>query len=137
MSNSKFYVLVAGSRSFADYDLMVAKLDAFLSRQIVDHRSICIVSGGARGADQLAERYARMRDFELRVFPADWNQFGKSAGYRRNRQMHEFIAQYKHRGCVCFWDGQSRGTTHNFSLAKEFNTPLRVVRFEDKSSASK
>ncbi len=120
-----FYLLVAGSRSFTNYQYLSSSLDKLL----VNQSDITIVSGGARGADSLAERYARERGYQLRVFPANWNQFGKSAGYRRNRQMHEFIAQFPNRGCVCFWDGSSRGTAHNFDLANEFHTPLRIKRF--------
>lgn len=120
-----FYLLVAGSRSFDDYQFLSASLDKLL----VNQSDVTVVSGGARGADTLAERYAHERGYQVRVFPADWNKFGKSAGYRRNRQMHEFIAQFPNRGCVCFWDGNSRGTTHNFDLANEFHTPLRIKRF--------
>lgn len=126
MSNSRFLLLVAGSRTFNDYELMDSTLDNLLQNVSED---IVIVSGGAQGADKLAERYAIEHDYQLRVFPADWDRFGKSAGYKRNRQMHEFIATSERRGCVCFWDGESRGTKHNFALAKEFNTPLRIKRF--------
>jgi len=133
-NSSYFICLVAGSRSFNDYELLSQTLDNLLSNQ----PKVAIVSGGARGADSLAERYAKEHNLPLKVFPADWNRFGKSAGYKRNRQMHEFIAQFKNRGCVCFWDGQSRGTAHNFELCKEFNNPLRIKRFkaESKGSAS-
>ena len=60
------------------------------------------------------------------VFPADWEKFGKSAGYRRNFQMHEYIASFPKRECVCFWDGKSKGTAHNFKLAEDFNMKLEV-----------
>lgn len=126
-----FYLLVVGSRTFTDYDLMCTKLDHLLSRYTEMCVPICIVSGGARGADQLAERYAKDHDYQLEVFPADWNKYGKSAGYRRNREMHRYISQMNRScGCVAFWDGQSRGTAHNFKLAEEFNVPLRIIRFE-------
>lgn len=126
MSTSKFYLLVAGSRTFNDFSLMESKLDKLLSN-VSDE--IVIVSGGARGADRLAERYARSKGYELKVFNADWNRFGKSAGFKRNVQMHQFIAESEHRGCACFWDGKSRGTAHNFKLAEQFKTPLRIIRF--------
>lgn len=127
-----FYLLVVGSRTFRDYDLMREKLDHLLSRYTSMCVPICIVSGGARGADTLAERYAKERNYELEVFPADWDKYGKSAGYRRNREMHRFISQCNRDcGCVAFWDGQSRGTAHNFKLAEEYNVPLRIVRFEN------
>lgn len=124
-SPETFYCLVAGSRTFNDYDLMCKSLDYQLWNK---RGNVVIVSGGAKGADALAERYAKERGYGLKVFPADWS-IGKSAGYRRNEQMHRYISQFQQRGCVCFWDGQSHGTAHNFELCKSFGTNLRVFRF--------
>lgn len=123
----EFYLLVAGSRTFDNYDLLRNTLDVCLSKKT--NKTIHVVSGGAKGADSLAERYAKERGYQLHVFKADWNTFGKSAGYRRNEQMHQFIAQYPDRGCVCFWDGSSKGTAHNFDLCKTYGTPIRIKRF--------
>ena len=82
---NEFYLLVAGSRSFNNYSLLKEKLDYLLKNQI--SKEIHIVSGGAKGTDTLAERYAREKGYQLHIFPADWNSFGKSAGYLRNKQM--------------------------------------------------
>ena len=59
---------------------------------------------------------------------ADWDKYGRSAGYRRNESMHLFISapSDRKRGCVCFWDMQSPGTKHNFKLSLDYGTPLRV-----------
>lgn len=119
-----FYCLVVGSRTFNNYQLLSNTLDKLLK----NHKDITIISGGARGADTLAERYAKERSYTLKIFPADWS-LGKSAGYIRNKTMHEFIAQFPNRGCVAFWDGISRGTQHNFELVKTYNTQLRIVKF--------
>lgn len=121
-----FYLLIAGSRTFNNYDLLKRWCDFFLQNQ---KGTIHIVSGGARGADTLAEQYAKERGYQLHVFPADWNRYGNRAGYIRNEEMHEFIAKEYKRGVVCFWDGQSKGTAHNFELSKTYNNPLRIVRF--------
>lgn len=129
MSN-KFYLLVAGSRTFTDAELMDSKLSRILDRVALEFDQIVLVNGCARGADALALQLAKHYGWEVKLFPADWDTYGKSAGYRRNREMHQFLAQHKNRGCVCFWDGESRGTAHNFSLAKEFDTPLRVIKFK-------
>lgn len=124
-----FYLLVAGSRTFDNYPIMALVTDWALSRQVRKNRKIIIVSGGAHGADTLAERYARERGYQLHVMPADWKTYGKSAGYRRNNDMHEYIKQHEHRGVLCFWDLQSRGTQHNFKLSLEGNTPLIVYDY--------
>lgn len=119
-----FYVLIVGSRSFDDFDLLVAKCDKLLA----NHQEVTVVSGGARGADTLAKRYARLRNLGYVEFRAEWS-LGKSAGYRRNEQMHAFISQFEHRGVIAFWDGSSKGTAHSFKLAQQYNNPLRLVRY--------
>lgn len=119
-----FYCLVVGSRTFSDYELMKQRLDLLLRNQ----NNVVIVSGGARGADSLAERYAKEKGHPCKVFPADWS-LGKRAGFIRNKQMHEYIASFDRRGAVAFWDGSSRGTAQNFELAKQYNNPIRIVRF--------
>lgn len=125
-----FYLLIAGSRRYNNYIEMKAKTDYFISNKIKEGCKIHIVSGGAKGADALAKQYAIQNRFEYHEFPADWNRYGKSAGYIRNKQMHIFIAQYPYRGVLCFWDGKSRGTKHNFGLAETYKTPLRIVQYK-------
>ncbi|MCD8083858.1 MAG: DUF2493 domain-containing protein [Clostridiales bacterium] len=120
-----FFCLVAGSRTFRDYDLMRRSLDYLLSLQ----QKVVIVSGGARGADTLAEQYAKERGYDLRVFPAKWNEYGKIAGMIRNEEMQQYIAKSNNRGIVAFWDGKSRGTAQNFELAQKYKNPVRLIRF--------
>lgn len=60
-----FYCLIVGSRSFSDYELFVAKCDLLLR----NWGSVVIVSGGARGADALAKRYAVDRGYCYMEFP--------------------------------------------------------------------
>lgn len=125
---NNFYMLVAGSRGYNNYTEMCQVLDFLLKNQIEQGKHIVIVSGGARGADALAEQYADEKGYEKHIMTADWNRYGKSAGYRRNEDMHLYISapSDKKRGCVCFWDMQSSGTRHNFGLAKSYGTPIRV-----------
>ena len=87
-----FYCLIVGSRSFSDSDLFVAKCDLLLR----NWGSVVIVSGGARGADALAKRYAVDRGYCYMEFPADWDTYGRRAGYIRNRAMHEYISNPLH-----------------------------------------
>lgn len=121
-----FYCLVVGSRTFKDYDFLSSKLDSLLKNQ----DKVTIVSGGAYGADSLAEKYALDNDLPLVLFRANWDRDGNAAGFKRNARMHEYISQFEKRGCVAFWDGISKGTKHNFDLAKKYNTPLKIIRFQ-------
>ena len=119
-----FYCLVVGSRSFDNYELLESTLDKLL----INYREITIVSGGAKGADTLAEEYAAANGYECMVFKANWQQHGRAAGIFRNEEMHRYISQFEKRRCVAFWDGQSKGTYSNFALAKKYNNPLRILR---------
>lgn len=127
----EFYLLVAGSRGFNSYNEFCNCIDIVLKKQIAYGNDIIIVSGGARGADKMAEQYAKEHNYRCEVFPAEWNKYGKKAGFIRNSEMQAFISNPsdKKRGCICFWDLQSPGTKQNFKLAKTFNTQLRVYDF--------
>lgn len=116
-------IIVAGSRSFTDYSLLERKLDILLSRKVERGEPIEIISGGARGADALGERYPRERGYECTVIPADWQKYGRSAGYRRNEQMAAMAD-----AVVCFWDGQSPGTRHMIEIARNMGLALRLIR---------
>ncbi len=128
----KFFCLVVGSRTFNDYAYMEKTLDNLLKNQM---GRVVIVSGGAKGADSLAERYAKERGYDLEVFPADWEKHGNSAGYIRNGEMHEYIAKMEKRGVVAFWDGESKGTANNFELAKKYGNPIRKILFRPQRNA--
>ena len=125
-----FALLVAGSRGIANKEEIYNHLDKLLSKVKNRCKYIIIVEGGADGVDTIAGEYAKEREYLLRVMPADWIKHGKSAGYIRNKAMHELIANYKQRGCVLFWDGKSKGTAHSFELAKKYKNPIRAIRMK-------
>lgn len=113
-------VIVAGSRTINDYALVGTKLNECFANWSTDQ--VEIVSGGARGVDRLGERFAKEYNLPCKVFPADWNTYGKSAGYKRNVQMAEYATHL-----VAFWDGQSRGTKHMIDIAEKKGMPIRVI----------
>jgi hypothetical protein len=110
-------VIVAGSRDFNDYGLVCHTLN-----ELFGAFSIEIVSGGARGADRLGEQYADDHWIPKTVFPAEWDKYGKSAGYRRNEQMAQYAEVL-----VAFWDYNSPGTRHMINLAKQYNLEVHVI----------
>lgn len=118
-------ILVVGSRNFSNYALLKQTLNKIIN--INDDNEI--ISGGARGADALAKQYAIENSIKFKEFPADWNQHGKSAGYIRNNQMHEYIANFENRICIAFWDGLSKGTQHSFQLAEKYKNPIKIIKY--------
>lgn len=120
-------VIIAGSRNFNNYKLLKKKMDFFLKNKIDKNKpsfNIEIVSGTARGADTLGEKYAKEKGFALKRFPANWDLYGKKAGYIRNKEMRNYADV-----CVVFWDAESKGSKHMINLAKEDNMPIRVVMY--------
>ena len=106
-----FKVIIAGSRSFQNYPLLKEYADYKLS-YIKD--AIEIVSGGAKGADMLGERYAKEKGYLL-----------NAAGYLRNVQMAEYAD-----ALIAFWDGKSRGTMHMIQIAHSYGLKVGVKHFD-------
>ena len=118
-------IIVAGGRDFTDYEKLKQELSYLFQNEpycFID--DIEIVSGTARGADQLGERYAQEYHMPIKRFPADWGTYGKRAGYLRNKQMAEYADS-----CVVFWDGKSKGTKMMIDLAKQYKLALMIVRY--------
>ncbi len=110
-------VIIAGSRDFTDYSLLCSFADQVLS----GCGETEIVSGGARGADSMGERYARDRGYGLKVFPAEWKKWGRAAGPIRNGQMADYADVL-----IAFWDGQSTGTRDMIRKAEEKGLRVHV-----------
>lgn len=109
-------IAVVGSRSFDDYPKLSSVLDLY--------RKECslIVSGGARGADSLAERYANENDLKTKIFLPDWKMYGAKAGFIRNELIVkecDFL--------IAFWDGKSSGTKNSMVLADRYGKRSTVI----------
>ena len=121
-----YRVIVAGTREFDNYLLLRTKLADYLLP--IPNEEIEIVSGTARGADKLGEQYASDYNLKCIKFPADWNTYGKSAGYRRNAEMAKYASQ-EHGVLFAFWDGKSKGTKHMIDLAYKYNLETYVIKY--------
>lgn len=113
-------VIIAGSRNFNDYNRLKKLCDNILCLQT----DIEVVSGTANGADKLGEKYANEKGYKLKQFPANWDKFGKSAGYKRNEEMAKYAESL-----IVFWDGKSKGTKHMIDLAEKHFLDIRTVYF--------
>lgn len=107
-------VAIIGSRTFNNYNLLVETLD--------DVEIDCIISGGAKGADTLAEQYAKEFSLPIKIFKAEWAKYGKSAGMIRNTTIIE-----NSNIIYAFWDGKSKGTLDSINKAKKLNKNLNII----------
>ena len=121
-SKPSIRVAIVGSRGFSDSRLLASTMCTVLEHYTITE----VVSGGARGADTLGEQWAKAHGIPTRVFLPDWNRFGRSAGFRRNRDIIDNCDL-----CVAFWDGQSRGTKSSIDLAKQAGKRVLVINYGD------
>ena len=119
----KFRLVVAGGRDFNDFGLLTKYLDMVL-KNAKGRSEIVIVTGKARGADALGEKYALLRGFTIQEHAADWDKHGKSAGYKRNEVMAK-----NSDATVAFWDGKSKGTEHMINLTRKYGNKLKVFKY--------
>jgi len=111
-------IAIVGSRDYTDYAHLSETIQELFELSNVD----MIISGGARGADTLAEEFAKLNGIPVKVIPAKWNELGKSAGIIRNCQIVK-----ESDVIVAFWDYSSRGTKHTIEECKRQNKEYYVV----------
>jgi hypothetical protein len=107
-------VAVIGSRTFNSYESVVNVLSKINITEII--------SGGAKGADSLGERYAKDNDIPTQIFLPDWQTHGKKAGFLRNTQIIEACEMV-----VAFWDGESRGTKDSLDKAEKLGKKILII----------
>ena len=103
---------IIGSRN-----LLIDNIEKYLPNGVTE-----IVSGGAKGIDSLASKYAKSNGIPLVEFLPDYKRYNKGAPLKRN----ELIAKYADQG-LAFWDGKSRGTLHTINLFKKLNKKITII----------
>jgi hypothetical protein len=115
---------IVGYRNMKDYDLFTKSIDNAIEKyeELQDSWDL-IVSGGAPGADTLAEKYSNDNNIPLKVFPADWVTYGSpKAAHIRNQQIvdeSDFIIAFVH--------SESRGTWDTINRTKKTDNGLCIV----------
>lgn len=117
-----FKLIVAGGRDFSDTGLFLKTMQQ-VEQELAEY-SVSLVSGMAKGADMMGYMFAQEHGITCHKFPADWNKYGKAAGFRRNQEMADFSD-----GLVAFWDGQSRGTKHMIETMKAQGKFVYIVGY--------
>ena len=108
-------VIIAGSRTIPQEVAVINGLNKS------GFKPTEIVSGTAKGADQAGERYAKHKNIPIKQFPADWDNYGKSAGYKRNAEMAKYAD-----ALLAIWDGKSKGTKHMIDLMEKEGKPVYI-----------
>ena len=132
-------VIIAGSRNFKDNSFLEEKLDYLLGNY--QPEQVTIISGGARGADSLGEKYAHKKGYSSKIVEAEWDnlevkktwvrvkkdgtKYNALAGFQRNQAMADMATH-----AVMFWDGMSRGTQDMIERSNAKKLVVKVFRYQ-------
>ena len=114
---TKLTVAVIGSRTFQDKERLFKILDNNIDRIAK------VVSGGAKGADELSQTWCKARGKPILIFYPDWSQ-GRGAGMKRNWDIIKSAELV-----LAFWDGESVGTKNSIEIAQKLGKRIIIVRF--------
>lgn len=114
-------VLVCGGRNYINYAKVRAVLTDFNERHTIES----IVTGGAAGADYLAEKWAYENGIVFYCRPAEWGKYGRAAGPIRNKEMLDLDRP----DVVIAFPG-GKGTQNMIELANR-NKSVMVLKVED------
>lgn len=115
---------IIGTRSFIDYEVF----KAVMNRYEVPER---IVSGGATGADSLAERWSKENNIPITIHYAEWSKYGTRAGPIRNQLIVNELDVRQGDSVIAFWDGISKGTLCTIKMAEKLKIPVHVINYLD------
>ena len=118
-------ICVNGSRDFTGFLRLCDELDSLIPQE--QRSSVTLLSGGARGADILAEKWAKDRQVHVKRFEAEWKGKGRAAGPIRNQEMINEADRL-----ISFWDGKSRGTKDTIDRASAKGIPVTIIAIEEK-----
>jgi len=118
-------IAIVGSRDFLDLNL-IKEFVTTLPKDTV------IISGGARGVDSTAEVAAAENGLETKIFYPEWEKYGKSAGFIRNKQIVDEADEV-----YAFWDGKSRGTKNTIDTARKDNKVVVIFGPDSKPQEEK
>ncbi|WP_338785431.1 SLOG family protein [Streptomyces sp. DG1A-41] len=119
-------LLVTGSRGWTDVALLEGVIGEVLWLGRYRPRDVLLIHGACpRGADAIADRFACGIGMSVRRHPADWDAYGKRAGFLRNAEMVSAGADL----CLAFIKGGSPGASMTASLAKKAGITTQI--FED------
>ena len=105
-------LLIVGSREINEFNI-----ENYISDEVDT-----ILSGGAKGVDLIAERYADKNRISKIILRPKYDLYGKAAPLKRNEELVEMADKV-----LAVWDGASKGTQYTINYAKKLNKDIQIV----------
>ena len=105
-------LLIVGSRDITEFDLSV-----YVTRDVDT-----IISGGARGIDSIAEKYADAHGLSKIILRPRYDLYGRVAPLKRNEEMVNICD-----AALIIWNGKSRGTGYTLKYAQRVGKRIEIV----------
>ncbi len=118
----EYKIGIVGSRQFNDYVSFEKCVFKILSNWNINFKNITIISGGAQGADTLAEIFAKKYNISMTIYKPDWKKYGKGAGIMRNT---DIINECTH--VIAFPSRTGKGTQDSIRKAQTKNIPVKII----------
>ncbi len=114
-------IAIIGSRDLKNYDYFLDKLKEALEKYSI--KPSLIISGGAKGVDTHAKRYANDNNIELKEFLPDYTKYYfKEAPLKRNDQIIDEA------DCIlAFWNGSSKGTQYVINRSRNLEKDCIII----------
>lgn len=109
-------LLIIGSRSIDSFDIS----------SLVPKETNLIISGGAKGIDKIAEKYADDNNISKLIMRPEYKLYGKAAPLKRNEAMINIADKI-----IIIWDGKSKGTEYSIRYAKNKNKSAEIILFDN------
>jgi len=119
-------ICIIGSRSIDKAEFVIPILDKFMKDHVVG--TPVILSGGAKGVDQITKSYARANNINLVEFLPyhlidNRTPFSSKYFFLRNKQMIDNADKV-----LIIWDTRSKGTEYGIKYAQKIKIPVMVIK---------
>ena len=119
-------ICIIGSRSIDKAEFVIPILDRFMKDHVVG--TPVILSGGAKGVDQITKSYARANNINLVEFLRyhlidNKTPFSSKYFFLRNKQMIDNADKV-----LIIWDTRSKGTEYGIKYAQKIKIPVMVIK---------
>ena len=116
---SEILLAIVGSRNYTNYSSFAQIVETWVKE---NGQPSQIISGGARGVDSMAKKYAIEKKIQFVEYEAEWKKYGKQAGPIRNRKIVENCTHI-----LALPSKKGKGTQITISFAEKKGRYIKVI----------